>query len=121
MTNAQSLPPVTLASRWQDLLPASTTAALRRQRWAQWLRLSRAQGYTANARFWTNPDAPCNTCSHRRGGWCRAQGLPCNVNPITTLRHGLQGLACMGAGYTARALEQLPLIAPASTASEASA
>lgn len=121
MTKAQALPAVTLAIRWQDLLPASTTAALRRQRWAHWLRLSRTAGHTGTARFWATPDAPCNTCSHRRGGWCCAQGLPCNVNPITTLRHGLQGLACWGAGYTARALEQLPLIAPASTAKEATA
>ena len=121
MTKAQALPAVTLAIRWQDLLPASTTAALRRQRWAHWLRLSRTAGHTSTARFWATPDAPCNTCSHRRGGWCCAQGLPCNFNPISTPRCGLQGLASWGAGYTARALEQLPLIAPASTAKEATA
>ena len=121
MTSAQSLPPVTLVSRWKDLLPASTTAAQRRQRWAHWLRASRTAGHTGTARFWATPDAPCNTCSHRRGGWCRAQGLPCNVNPITTLRHGLQGLACIGASYTARALQQIPLFTPDSTAREASA
>lgn len=119
MNKAQALPAVTFTIRWQDLLPASTTAALRRQRWAHWLRLSRTAGHTGTARFWATPDAPCNTCSHRRGGWCRAHGLPCNFNPISTPRCGLQGLACMGAGYTARALEQLPLIATASTAREA--
>ena len=121
MTKAQALPAVTLTIRWQDLLPASTTAALRRQRWAHWLRLSRTAGHTGNARFWATPDHRCNKCTHRRGGWCSAQGLPCNVNPITTPRCGLQGLACMGAGYTARALQQLPLLKTASIATEATA
>jgi hypothetical protein len=121
MNKAQALPAVTLTIRWQDLLPASTTAALRRQRWAHWLRLSRTAGHTGTARFWATPDAPCNTCSHRRGSWCSAQGLPCNVNPITTPRHGLQGLACTGAGYTARALQQIPLFVTSGTTLEVTA
>jgi hypothetical protein len=48
------------------------------------------------ARWWLSHE--CHGCKHRNGAWCGIRGLPCTVNPILTFRHGLIGMACMGAG-----------------------
>jgi hypothetical protein len=70
----------------------------RRHRWAAWLRTARQSGERGRqmARFWVSHE--CHGCKHRNGAWCDLQGLPCTVNPILTFKHGMIGMACMGAG-----------------------
>jgi hypothetical protein len=31
--------------------------------------------------------------------WCLRAELPCTVNPLLTVKHGMMGMACMGMGY----------------------
>lgn len=88
---------VTLRSPWAEILPADATPNERRRHWATWLRLARAFGAGDQARVWADGRECCGECPHRRGGWCRLMELPCSVNPILTMRHGMTGMACMGA------------------------
>lgn len=93
--------PVTLDIRFPDLLGhrlVDMAEQERRNRWAQWLRLARAGTSSALANYWTNSTA-CAGCIHLRGSWCSSSELPCTVNPYLTFRHGVIGMACMGAGY----------------------
>ena len=63
-------------------------------------RIAGASGKLADkavAEYWQDAEA-CDGCIHISGDWCRLQELPCTVNPILTMRHGMIGMACMGAG-----------------------
>ncbi|BAP30113.1 uncharacterized protein CHSO_1076 [Chryseobacterium sp. StRB126] len=51
---------------------------------------------------WTSPggDGECVQCIHFNydDGWCVLMGLPSSVNPVLSFKHGMPGMACMGAG-----------------------
>jgi len=90
-----------LNASFEDILgkKASTfPEGVRRQRWAAWLRAARRDGSKGRklAKAWMSHE--CHGCKHRNGAWCDLQGLPCTVNPVLTFRHGMVGMACMGAG-----------------------
>lgn len=98
--------PVTLETRWHDLLgdsDADMTETQRRDRWAGWLRLAKHHD-ADTARYWASADG-CRSddgarCCHLKGrAWCGLMALPCTVNPVLTMRHGMIGMACMGAGF----------------------
>jgi hypothetical protein len=101
---------VTLTMSWADLFgPRGTPPKTRRARWAAWLRLA-LHGEARDAAFWwARSTEECDGCEHRRGGWCGLMGLPCTINPILTIRHGMIGMACMGGGYKPLQLT-LPLV-----------
>lgn len=42
----------------------------------------------------------CYECKHlnKNDIWCKLQNIPATINPILTLRLGMVGMACMGAG-----------------------
>ncbi len=94
------MPQVELAGSFEDILGRSDseiTAAERRKRWADWLRLARKDNCGA-AKCWTDRSG-CEGCKHLRGRWCTLVELPCTVNPYLTFRRGMVGMACQGAGY----------------------
>lgn len=93
---------VMLASKWPEILPSEAARGERRARWAAWLRAARSAGAGDLARNWADGRERCGDCARRRGGWCELQGLPCNVNPVLTMRHGAPGMACMGMGREER-------------------
>lgn len=91
----------TLNSSFEDILGKKSSVfneQQRRDRWAAWLRVARrtAPDGKETARYWLSHE--CHGCIHRKGGWCDLQGLPCTVNPYLTFKHGMIGMACMGAG-----------------------
>lgn len=94
---------VSLSIRWHELFDKAMPAIERRKRWATWLRLAR-QVDRGLARSWAGQQERCCDCANSRGGWCRTQELPCAVNPILTMRHNIQGMACMGVGFVPRQL-----------------
>ncbi|HSH72374.1 MAG TPA: hypothetical protein VK974_04875 [Methylophilaceae bacterium] len=73
--------------------------ATRRKRWASFLKAARANGAAGRecAKHWVTHE--CAGCKHKKGAWCVSEGLPCTVNPILSFRHGVSGMACMGAGW----------------------
>lgn len=93
-------PPVTLESKFEEIFHLSMPPKLRRDRWAQWLRIARSRKYSHDAaEMWTDHEA-CVGCKHLRGrAWCTLQNLPCTVNPYLSFRTGMIGMACMGGGY----------------------
>lgn len=110
MTDVQLplLPEVTLKIGWGELLGYHGDVAAepqRRERWAAWLRLARADGDGWAARYWRDRDGCIDEqgrrCRHLRGAWCTAMGLPCTTNPILTFRYDMIGMACAGAGFEA--------------------
>lgn len=100
MRQLELMSPVNLAIRFEDLFVQSAPEQQRRDRWAQWLRTARANGEEGRyvVAVWMDY-SECHGCTHKRGGWCSLQGLPCTVNPILSFRHGVPGMACMGLGY----------------------
>lgn len=93
------LPEVSLEISFEDLLGINCreiTEKDRRNRWAAWLILARADKQDG-ARYWCDK-SECIGCKSLHGSWCKLQGLPCTVNPILTFKHGMIGMACMGAG-----------------------
>jgi hypothetical protein len=84
---------VALTSTWAELFPAGAADGTHRARWAVWLRLARRKD-REQAVMWARGHE-CHNCAHRRGGWCVQIGLPCTVNPILTVRHGMIGMACI--------------------------
>lgn len=93
------LPEVTLEISFEDLLGINCreiTEKDRRERWAKWLRLARADKQ-GGAKYWCDKEA-CFGCKSLRGSWCELQELPCTVNPVLTFKTGMIGMACMGAG-----------------------
>ena len=94
--------PVTLKMSFTDLLghPKWMTERERRARWARWLRLARAKPKSRDAASYWQDKSACLDCRHRRGAaWCSSMELPCTVNPYLTMKHGMIGMACAGAGY----------------------
>lgn len=91
-------PPVSLEIRWPDLFRREMSPAERHARWEEWKSISFQAGAGEQLSYWTEAGETCGGCVHRAKDWCDLQGLPCNVNPILTLRHGMIGMACMGAG-----------------------
>lgn len=93
--------PITLEIAWEDLFGGDFTAAERRERWAEWLRI--ANEHEGNT-FWEDyygdisgcADDEGHVCGLLDGSWCSYVGLPCTMNPFLTFRHGILGMACMG-------------------------
>lgn len=95
--------PVDVSIRWPDLFQKEMSPEIRRERWEKWKEVAGnhdEQGREMVA-YWSNSDETCTGCVHRDGDWCKHSDLPCNVNPILTIRHGQIGMACMGLGYVA--------------------
>lgn len=93
---------ITLKSSWQELLGKDQNEipeSVRKERWQKWLELMAAKD-SEYAAMWQNTEN-CDGCKHLNGSWCDSMGLPCTINPILTLRHGMIGMACCGAGYEA--------------------
>lgn len=100
---------VTLSIRWPELFSKDMPELIRRNRWATWLRKCRKSKRREIAHEWVRGN-DCANCAHRRGcGWCSLQALPCSVNPILTMRHGMPGMACMGSGRELRVPEQIDI------------
>jgi len=94
-------PEVTLKISWHDLLGdprrsrSTMLNSVRRERWEAWKALAPAD----LVEWWQDCAAEvCHGCRHCDGDWCMRQHLPAAVNPVTTFRHGLPGMACMGIG-----------------------
>jgi hypothetical protein len=83
---------------WKDLFRPEMSPEKRRQRWDRWRAEATKRGDANIVERWETAEA-CDGCKHLDGCWCDLQGLPCTVNPILTFRHGMIGMACMGAGY----------------------
>lgn len=92
-------------NRWWEILgnnPNDFTTEERRERWERWKQLAADdEAGRAMVDYWAkdNVDEACAGCKHRDKDWCNLQGLPCNVNPVLTIKDGIIGMACMGAGY----------------------
>jgi hypothetical protein len=97
--------PVSLDDSFETILGCGSVEfdeALRRQRWARWLRLAWNRKRSRDAaRYWRDASA-CIGCRHLRGSWCGLMGLPCTVNPYVSFRAGVIGMACMGTGKDPR-------------------
>lgn len=88
------LPPVSLRISFEDLLGRDCNAmpeATRRERWEAWKALD------AEAAEWWEA-SECEGCRYLLGDWCDLMGLPASVNPVTSFRAGMIGMACMGMG-----------------------
>lgn len=103
------LPGVTLKSTFYDLFGTKAQdldEAIRRERWERWKEIAAKSGKRGSGlvEVWTDTEG-CHgpefdhDCAHLDGDWCRLMGLPASVNPILSMRHGMPGMACMGAGY----------------------
>ncbi len=92
---------VRLKTSWHDLLGENGhtfTAPERRSRWERWKTLARQAGEHEMLEYWSSGEG-CEGCRHLDGDWCTNMELPCSINPILTMRHGMIGMACAGAGY----------------------
>lgn len=50
------------------------------------------------AEYWEDEEG-CHgdiTCEFANKGWCNYMNLPCGVNPYSTPKSGMLGMACMG-------------------------
>lgn len=94
--------PITLQSRWPDLLgetKADMPDNIRRYRWEQWKALcAKEPDGKEIIEQWTTAER-CAGCIHKDNDWCKLQQLPCTVNPVLTYQYNMKGLACMGIGY----------------------
>lgn len=94
---------VDLQIRWEDLFQNVMSPELRKQRWDDWKALAMADGEQGKQMvdYWAKDhiDETCEGCIHRNNDWCEFAHLPCNVNPILTIQHGMIGMACQGVGY----------------------
>jgi hypothetical protein len=87
---------VSLKISFEDLLgkkQSVLTEEQRKVRWAKWVSLAGEEA----ASWWMDCEG-CEACIHLDGHWCKLQGLPATVNPYLSFRHGMPGMACMGAG-----------------------
>lgn len=82
---------------WKELFGTGTMPAdQRRANWTAFL----ATADQEVREYWDDAEG-CEDCIHHERGefnWCRRQQLPCSTNPYLTFRHGMIGMACMGAG-----------------------
>ena len=94
-------PEITTNLAWKDLFRREMSPEERKQRWEAWKQAAIKKGDQNIVERWETAEA-CEGCKHLDGFWCNLQGLPCTVNPILTFRHGIIGMACMGAGYESK-------------------
>lgn len=97
--------PVKLKTSWYELLGDTGNtfpAKERRQRWETWKGLARENGDDDVVEYWSDASG-CQGCIHADGDWCTAVQLPCAINPLLTMRHGMIGMACAGTGHSANA------------------
>lgn len=75
------------------------TASERKERWERWKKIARDSDKQDLVNYWSDTEG-CEGCIHinESGAWCNLMGLPCAVNPVLSFRHGMIGMACMGAG-----------------------
>lgn len=96
------LKPVKLKTSWVELFgnKGDATPDERRKRWETWKKL--AAKNSEMVEFWSSTEG-CHdergTCKHLDCEWCTLAGLPASINPILTMKHGMIGMACMGAGF----------------------
>lgn len=103
--------PVEPIMTWHDLLGEkreSMTDVERRARWEEWKKVTTAVGDKHIVDYWAkdNVEETCSGCVHRDKDWCKLAGLPCNINPILTMKAGIIGMACMGAGKELAPVQQ---------------
>lgn len=93
--------PVKLRTSWYDLLGTDChtyAPAERRARWEKWKKMAHDAGDSEMVEYWSDADG-CQGCIHADGDWCSAMELPCSINPLLTMKHGMIGMACGGAGH----------------------
>lgn len=92
-----------LDTTWYELIGTDSkefSDQERRQRWEWWKRLAIEAGETDLVDYWSD-HGECRDCIHKDGDWCKLMELPVTINPYLTMKHGIIGFACMGAGYEA--------------------
>lgn len=101
------LPRVKLKTSWYELLGEKQSDMpddVRRARWNEWCELAKKKN-PEMYRYWQNSDG-CEDggkrCKHQDGDWCLLSQLPTSINPYLTMKHGMIGMACMGAGFEAK-------------------
>lgn len=76
------------------------TTEERKRRWNKVMKLNNDM-----EEHWNNTEA-CYGCKHlMTDAWCNMCELPCTVNPITSFKHGVTGMACMGFCYENKQLD----------------
>lgn len=66
----------------------------RKRRWEKVMKLD-----VEMAKYRSSTEA-CEGCRYLTSdAWCNNFSLPCTVNPITTFKNGIMGMACMGLCY----------------------
>ncbi len=90
---------ITLKSRWDELFQKEMSEEQRKSNWDAWKKSALKNGKSDMVKYWCNNNIECEGCKYRNKDWCELQGLPCSVNPILTIQHGMLGMACMGCGY----------------------
>lgn len=66
--------------------------------WLNWLNITKKKDRLMYE-VWSDLEG-CFGCKHlnKKNIWCKLQNIPATINPILTLRLGIVGMACMGAG-----------------------
>lgn len=110
----KNIPKVKRKTSWVELFGekgSDMSEDVRRERWEEWKKIAIEAGEQEMVDYWVkdNIEETCSGCIHREEDWCRSYGLPCNVNPILTLRSGIIGMACMGLGKEVEPPKQLEL------------
>lgn len=68
------------------------------ENWRNWLSVAKKKDKLLYE-VWSDLEG-CFECKHlnKKDVWCKLQSIPATINPILTLRLGMVGMACMGAG-----------------------
>lgn len=98
------LPVVSLESSWIEILgskPGDIPGHIRKERWEEWKRIALSKGKQSLVDYWSknHVEETCSKCKYRKDDWCKLQDLPCNVNPVLTMKDNTIGMACMGEGF----------------------
>lgn len=92
---------IELETSWYDLLGKDSkeySDEERKGRWETWKWLARQRGEHDMVDYWSD-HGECRDCIHKDGEWCNLMQLPVTINPYLTMKHGMIGFACQGAGY----------------------
>ncbi len=68
------------------------------ENWLDWLYIVKKKDKLMYE-VWSDLEG-CFDCKHlnKKDIWCKLQNIPATINPILTLRLGMVGMACIGAG-----------------------
>ncbi len=85
---------INLDDTWENICKSKET-------WLAWCFLAENNDKEMY-KYWTTLEGCCFDgiyCDQldKKNAWCELQELPCRVNPFLTIKHGIIGMACMGA------------------------